>query len=140
MKLNAKLAGRAALAALWISLAAVAASPVAAANPPWKAAPEADGYKNPNKPTPASIAAGKKVYDKFCVLCHGTEGNGDGPSAKTMLISPATFRAKEPMRSQSDGALAWKILNGRGPMPSWAPVLSEDDIWNVINFIRGFSK
>ncbi len=106
--------------------------------PAWEAAPEAETYKNPVARTPASIAAGKKVYGKYCVLCHGEKGGGDGPSAKTLGVFPASFQDKSRM-DQSDGSLAWKILNGRGPMPSWAPVLAEADIWNVINFIRGFA-
>ena len=107
---------------------------------PWMAPAEANGYKNINPSNPASIAAGKKVYDKYCVLCHGEKGGGDGASAKTLQISPAAFTDKAAMGKQSDGALAWKILNGRGPMPSWAPVLQENQIWNVINYIRQFTK
>lgn len=107
---------------------------------PWTAPAEANGYKNIKPQNSVSIAAGKKVYNKYCVLCHGEKGAGDGPSAKTMMISPATFTDKARMDKQSDGALAWKILNGRGPMPSWAPVLKEDQIWNVINYIRQFTK
>ncbi|MEE8435266.1 MAG: cytochrome c [bacterium] len=107
---------------------------------PWIAPAEANGYKNIKPLNSASIAAGKKVYDKYCTLCHGETGGGDGASAKTMLIPPAAFTDKALMEKQSDGALAWKILNGRGPMPSWAPVLQEDQIWNVINYIRQFTK
>ncbi len=111
----------------------------ASAQPAWKAPPEAEGFKNEVAPDAKSIAAGKKVYEKYCVLCHGEQGAGDGASAKTLAIAPASFQDKSIM-DQSDGSLAWKILYGRGPMPSWAPVLSEPDIWNVINFIRGFAK
>lgn len=107
---------------------------------PWKAPAEANGYTNLNPRNPASIKAGKKIYDKYCLYCHGKKGAGDGPSAKTLVISPAKFTDKARMEKQSDGALAWKILNGRGAMPSWAPVLQEDQIWNVINYIRQFSK
>jgi mono/diheme cytochrome c family protein len=41
----------------------------------------------------------------------------------------------------SDGDFAWKIAEGRGPMPPWKAVLNESQIWDVVNYIkRGFGK
>ena len=106
----------------------------------WKAPAEANGYKNPIKYGAKSVADGKKVYDKYCMLCHGTGGKGDGASAGSLEIKPANFADAKRMKGQSDGSLAWKIISGRGPMPAWGPVLQEPDIWNVINYIRSFAK
>ena len=125
---------------LLLGLMAAISLPALGKESPWKAPPEANGYKNTKQKNAASIAAGKKVYEKYCILCHGEKGDGKGASSRTLLISPASFTDKARMKIQSDGALAWKILYGRGPMPSWAPVLQEDDIWNVINYIRKFAK
>jgi mono/diheme cytochrome c family protein len=36
----------------------------------------------------------------------------------------------------SDGDFAWKIANGRGPMPAWKSVLQENQIWDLVNFIQ----
>lgn len=117
---------------------ALLAGPAAASD--WKAPPEADGYKNPNQATAESVAAGRKVFMTNCVLCHGEKADGNGATAKTLPVKPANLGDKALIGPQSDGALAWKILTGRGPMPSWAPVLQEDQIWNVVNFIRGLSR
>ena len=106
----------------------------------WKAPAEADGYQNPAKADGNSVAEGKKVYEKYCLLCHGATGKGDGASSGSLEIKPADFGNKAKMKDQSDGALAWKIISGRGPMPAWGPVLQETEIWNVINYIRTFSK
>ncbi len=35
-----------------------------------------------------------------------------------------------------DGDFAWKITNGRGPMPGWKGTLTDEQIWNVVNFIQ----
>lgn len=110
------------------------------AQSPWQAPPHADGYTNPIPANAESIAAGKQVYLKYCVLCHGEQGLGNGPSSQALEPKPANFTDKARMSGQSDGALAWKIVTGRGPMPSWEPVLSEAEIWSVINYVRTFAK
>jgi mono/diheme cytochrome c family protein len=123
-------------AALLLALLPVGAR----AQAPWQAPPEADGYSNPNPANAQSVAAGKDVYLKYCVLCHGEQGRGNGPSAQSLEPKPANFADPSRMKGQSDGDLAWKIVTGRGPMPSWEPVLSEAEIWNVINYVRTFAK
>jgi mono/diheme cytochrome c family protein len=117
-------------------LLVMAATPASAE---WKAPVEAEGYKNIINSSAKSIEAGRKVYVKYCQICHGEKGDGKGASFQSLTVPPAAFNTKS-SQSQSDGSLAWKILSGKGPMPSWAPVLSEDDIWNVINYIRIFAK
>src|ERR1700750_96875 len=43
--------------------------------------PETDVQKNPFPPTPATIAAGQKLYQQTCQACHGSEARGDrGPA------------------------------------------------------------
>jgi len=106
----------------------------------WVAPAEAKGYKNTQKKTAASVEAGKKVYLKYCVLCHGGQGKGDGASSGSLEVKPADFTDQKRMKAQTDGELAWKILSGRGPMPAWGPVLQETDIWDVINYVRSLAK
>ena len=127
------------MVSIWAGLVAVLISALAAAQSPWQAPQEAETYKNPISRNSKSIAAGKKVFMQYCILCHGEKGDGKGPTARSLEVPPANFGDKKRM-NQSDGSLAWKILTGRGLMPSWAPVLSEEDIWNLINYIRGFAK
>ena len=126
------------LTTLVLALLALGATQVLAQSA-WEAPADADGYQNTVKADAKSIAEGKKVYETYCKLCHGDSGKGDGPSGGSLPIKPANFADKDIMK-QSDGSLAWKILTGKGAMPSWAPVLQEPQIWSVINYIRTFSK
>ena len=43
--------------------------------------------KGPIKPTPASDAG--KMFDTYCAVCHGKDGKGDGPAAKSLTKVPA---------------------------------------------------
>lgn len=107
---------------------------------PWEAPAEWQGIKNPVKATQASLAAGQKIFEKLCYLCHGMKGDGEGPSGKNLLVRPADFTNKALMGQQSDGALAFKISSGRNSMPQFAGQFSEEQLWNIINYIRQFTK
>src|SRR6202163_3519640 len=56
------------------------------------AAPAAEARKrNPVAVNESSLGAGKKIYLKRCLACHGKTGNGDGPDAADLGIHPAKF-------------------------------------------------
>jgi mono/diheme cytochrome c family protein len=38
-----------------------------------------------------SLSAGKKIYDDYCVACHGNNGKGDGSAAAEMKTKPTDF-------------------------------------------------
>ena len=85
-----------------------------------------------------SIAAGRAVYADQCLCCHGSRGSGDGSSASDLNPRPGDL-SNPRMWRQSDGALFWKINNGREPMPGFSSLLSEKDSWNVVNYLRTLS-
>jgi mono/diheme cytochrome c family protein len=105
----------------------------------WDAPASAKQTKNPISASESSLAAGKKIYFKRCVNCHGKTGNGDGPDATDLGIHPAKFSDPR-MREESDGALFWKITHGKKPMPAYESRLSPADRWNVINYLRTLGK
>lgn len=102
---------------------------------PWAAPARAAKKKNPVAVTEASLLRGREVYIKECASCHGDQGRGDGPGVKDLEVKPGDL-ADQSVKNQSDGALFWKITEGRKPMPSFAENYSEEDRWNVINYIR----
>lgn len=101
----------------------------------WKAPASADAKKNPLTADAATLAAGKKIYVSECLSCHGKKGKGDGASAKDLDIPAGDF-TKAITQSQSDGALFWKISEGRKPMPSFKKKLNETQIWQQVIFMR----
>ncbi len=102
---------------------------------PWKAPASADSKKSAVASDASTIAAGKELYIKHCQSCHGKKGKGDGPSSKDLDIPAGDF-TKASTQSQSDGALNWKITEGRKPMPSFKKKLNETQVWQVIAFMR----
>jgi mono/diheme cytochrome c family protein len=113
-----------------ISLADDAAAPT-----PWVAPSRAAKKKNPIKSDATSIASGKALYATQCLKCHGDSGKGDGPSAKDLSPRPKDL-CDSTIAAQTDGALFWKITTGRKPMPTFENLISDDDRWNVINYVR----
>ena len=101
----------------------------------WKAPSRAAKRKNPTAADAASIDAGKTVYQKECVSCHGAAGKGDGPAAKDLQVKPGDLSAAK-LAQETDGELFWKITEGKKPMPSFSKLLSDDQRWNAVNYVR----
>ncbi len=101
----------------------------------WIAPASADRMKNPVASNEQCIESGKAIYTKNCYDCHGKKGKGDGPKSGDLEKNPMDF-TKENFQKQSDGAIFWKITEGRKPMPTFKKDLSEDQRWQVINYMR----
>ncbi len=105
----------------------------------WEAPPEAKKVKNPISATEDSLKKGKEAYEKKCLLCHGETGDGKGPVAKQLKSSPGDLTNSKEMNEMTDGELFWKITTGSDPMPRFEKMLSADERWHVVNYIRTFS-
>lgn len=101
----------------------------------WKAPARMAGIKNPVPADAAAIDAGKKIYLNNCLACHGVAGKGDGPAA--IACNPHPKDLSDPkIASQADGELFYKITEGKKPMPTYRKLLSENDRWTVIDYVR----
>ncbi len=85
--------------------------------------------KNPVSISVQSILNGEKIYKKNCISCHGSNADGKGLMLSPSFISPEFY-------VQSDGAIFYKIITGRNMMPSFKIQLTENQIWEVIHYIR----
>jgi len=102
--------------------------------------PEALKVVNPVKPTASSIAAGKKKFGYDCAMCHGADGDGKGDLAVDMKLKMIDYRDAATLKSVTDGEMFYVIKNGNGQMPSEADRLKDEDIWNLVNYIRSIPK
>lgn len=127
--------GTALLIALGLLLGGAAAAS-SISDKKWQVPATEAAKKNPVSASKTSIAAGEKLYTKTCASCHGPSGDGDGRAALELGIQPARLSESQ---NQSDGALFWKITNGKKPMPGYGTRLSETDRWSLISYIRTLS-
>jgi len=106
---------------------------------PWNVPESEKGKKNLYTSDMSSIARGKKTYKTECFRCHGKEGKGDGNSAD-LLDKQVADLTSDRVQNQTDGELFWKISEGRKPMPLAKRTLTDDQRWDIINYIRTFRK
>jgi copper resistance protein D len=87
-----------------------------------------------------SIAAGLKHYEDNCTGCHGVSGHGDGPASASLPVKPADLSAPH-TALHTAGDLYWWITHGMEgtPMPAFADILTNDDRWDIINFLGAFA-
>jgi cytochrome c oxidase cbb3-type subunit 3 len=97
--------------------------------------PEAAKMKNPIEATAASIAAGKRSYQRLCTRCHGPAGKGDGTAATG--AQPPDLTDGQWDFGGSDGEIFTAIHDGTSAdMDGYAARLSDAEIWNVVNYLR----
>lgn len=108
---------------------------------------------NPPKVDPAMIEAGKKIYFRKCVWCHGVDGAGDGPGADRLWPRPRNFnQGTFKIRHTASGELPLfdptKPVSGQNDlfdtvthglpgsaMPSWDGILTEHQRLEVLSFV-----
>lgn len=88
----------------------------------------------------SAFAAGVDIYKQNCLLCHGEKGDGQGPMAQGLTPKPADFTDKEHMAKDTDEELIEAIKMGKGPMPPFGGTLSDQEIKDVLQYIRQFAK
>lgn len=108
-------------------------------NGPWVVPEAAKQKKNLYPADESSIARGKKSYKMECMRCHGKEGKGNGSSSFNIEKTVADL-SSDYVQKQTDGELFWKMSEGRKPMPIAKRTLTDDQRWDIINYIRTFAK
>jgi mono/diheme cytochrome c family protein len=89
---------------------------------------------NPIEPSPEALDRGQRVFETICFVCHGPEGEGNGPIIGR-FPNPASLLS-EHARSYPDGRIFHVITHGQGLMPSHAVQVLPADRWKVILHVR----
>lgn len=105
----------------------------------WVAPNEAAIVKNPLAGNTEVLKYAKVIYTNYCTPCHGSNGRGDGIAGASLAKKPADHTS-DYVQKQSDGALYWMVTTGKSPMPSYKTVLTNNQRWELINYIRTLAK
>jgi mono/diheme cytochrome c family protein len=125
---------------LFVSAAVLMLSAALVAQPkPWVVPPNFKAMKNPVATSEASVKAGLALYTKNCASCHGKAGLGDGVKARALKEFPGDF-SKAPFQGETDGDHFYKTKTGRGEMPKYEGKIADNDIWNIVNYIKTLKK
>lgn len=98
------------------------------------------GLSIPNNTDPI---AGEETFQVYCASCHGERGLGDGVASAS--LDPHPQNLAENQKKMSDAYLFWRIAEGgmmepfSSAMPSWKGILGDDQIWDIVSFIRTLS-
>jgi mono/diheme cytochrome c family protein len=106
---------------------------------------EAKSWENPLPSTSENIKKGKALFHgkAFCVTCHGKDGKGMGNIPGLVGKLPRNFTDKSWQAARTDGELLWILNNGSAgtAMAPFVPlVLTEEEAWHVILYVRSFEK
>ncbi len=101
----------------------------------WVVPAEEGGKLSPFAFSDSTRKVGTDLYNTNCKSCHGDPGKNNVIN----LVPPPPDVASAKMQGNSDGALHFKLVQGRAPMPAFKNILSSTDIWHVISYIRSFN-
>lgn len=94
----------------------------------------------------AAAVPGKATYETYCAACHGVDGKADGPGALAMNPKPRAFTDKT-WQSKVDDAHIAKVIKEGGAsvglsasMAPWGAVIKDDELKDVVSYVRQFSK
>jgi mono/diheme cytochrome c family protein len=83
-----------------------------------------------------AATAGAEMFKNNCTACHGEQGHGDGPAGTA--LNPPPKDLPELATLVGDDYLFWRISKGKQgtSMVAWNGILTDEQIWQVVSFIR----
>jgi mono/diheme cytochrome c family protein len=95
--------------------------------------------KNPLQATAAVLKRGQAMYNTYCIVCHGPNGEGDGSVVAKGFPRPPSLQADK-IRTYPDGSIYHIMSMGQNNMPSYASQVSPGDRWATITYIRALQR
>jgi mono/diheme cytochrome c family protein len=90
---------------------------------------------NPVPKSPESLARGREMYERHCLVCHGEQGRGNGPVGQKFVPQPMELNF-DYVQLQPDGQIFYTISHGSIAMPFYRQAIAVEDRWHLVNFIK----
>lgn len=100
----------------------------------WIAPEQETVRKNPVQKTQISFNNGKELFTENCKSCHGETATGLKP--KQTGLAKKTPDLLKRLKAHTEGDFHWKIKSGKSEMPSFNDILSDNEIWDIINYFN----
>jgi mono/diheme cytochrome c family protein len=94
--------------------------------------------ENPLPMTKDVLLTGQKVFNTYCIVCHGERGKGDGYIIPKFPRPPSLQSDK--IRGWADGQIFHVITRGQNLMPSYATQIQPEDRWAIIRYVRALQR
>lgn len=104
----------------------------------WKTPQSEKEKENPIAVGEESISHGKQLYAQLCAFCHGEKG--EGLNREVTGLQKDTPGLADGIDLHSDGDFHWKIRQGKGEMHSFKRELADNEIWDILNYLKSFER
>ncbi|MFM2206554.1 MAG: hypothetical protein RL213_529 [Bacteroidota bacterium] len=104
--------------------------------------PTPEGYekagsslKNPTESSAENMAEGKRLFENYCLICHGSAGMGDGPVVQRNGPKPPAYNSEQ-LKNLPEGKMFHSIHYGKNMMGSHASQLTATQRWMIIRYVQ----
>jgi mono/diheme cytochrome c family protein len=114
-------------------------------NLPYQFSNTPEGYeasanlKNPVPFSDLTLEEGKILYGKYCVMCHGDQGKGDGTMVQRDKFPPPPSYSGQ-LKDLPTGKMFHVVTYGKGLMGSHASQVTKWDRWKIIHYVEQLQK
>ncbi|HEX6642968.1 MAG TPA: cytochrome c [Thermoanaerobaculia bacterium] len=84
----------------------------------------------------AALAHGRVMFERHCAVCHGAQGQGNGPIVGPDRFPMGPSLVSPLVQGYADGYVYAVVRMGRGLMPAYGPRMTEAERWQVVSYVR----
>jgi mono/diheme cytochrome c family protein len=96
--------------------------------------------KSPHEKSTENLAEGKRLYEIFCIHCHGAEGKGDGSITLNGKFAPPPSYSADALKELPEGKMFHTLEYGKNMMGSHASQLTQTERWKIIMYVQTLQK
>src|ERR1017187_6856767 len=94
---------------------------------------------NPLTKDSINLAEGQRLFEIFCIHCHGADGTGHGSIVANGKFPPPPSYSG-PLKDLPEGKMFWTITYGKNLMGSHASQINQDERWKIIMYVQTLQK